>query len=48
MASCKDCLLYPMCYAVREVGERDRYAEDCLQFRNIANYTISVEPKEDD
>lgn len=38
MATCRDCLLYPMCYAVREVGERDRYAEACGQFKNKNEY----------
>lgn len=38
MATCKDCLLYSMCYVVREVGERDRYAEDCKQFKSKDEY----------
>lgn len=38
MAACIDCMLYPMCYVVREVGARDGYAEDCQHFKNKNEY----------
>lgn len=36
--TCKECLLYPMCFAVREVGEKDRYAENCPNFKNKSDF----------
>lgn len=36
--TCKDCLLCPMCFAVREAGEKDRYAELCPKFKNKADF----------
>lgn len=40
--TCKDCLLCPMCFAVREAGEKDRYAELCPKFKNKADYVEVV------
>ena len=44
--TCKDCLLCHMCFAVREVGEKDRYAENCPNFKNKADFVEVVRCKD--
>ena len=44
--TCKDCLLCPMCFAVREVGEKDRYAENCPNFKNKSDFEEVVRCKD--
>ena len=44
--TCKDCLLCPMCFAVREAGEKDRYAENCPNFKNKADFVEVVRCKD--
>lgn len=44
--TCKDCLLRPMCFAVREIGEKDRCAEHCPKFKNKADFVRVVRCKD--
>lgn len=44
--TCKDCLLRPMCFAVREIGEKDICAEHCPKFKNKADFVEVVRCKD--